>query len=115
MGEHDEGHGGRGPPKGAALAASPLPAPLLSLLAEEELKGHKQRKLNRNEGPIHSALLMRDRSLPQQALSDEARARRGAWRGWRRVQNHVLLVLAKERGTLHVRAREDITLHKCFS
>ena len=38
--------------------------------------------------------------MPHQTLSDEARARRGAWKGEPRVQVHVLLLLAEERGTV---------------
>ena len=76
--EHDDDHAEHGPPKGAALASSPLPASLLTLLAKKVLKGHKKRKLNSDKDPIHPAFMKRGRSLPHQPPSIVARARHGA-------------------------------------
>ena len=68
MGDHDEDHGSRGPPKGAALAGPPLPT-LPTLLAKKVLKGHKKRKLNSDKDPIHPAFMKRGQSLPHQPLN----------------------------------------------
>ena len=79
--EHDDDHAEHGPPRGAALAASALPTPLLSLsAAEEQPESRQQHKFNHDKDPCNTVVPPRGRSWPL-PLPDGGAQARGESRG----------------------------------